>query len=130
MPSKRLLRFGIAFVVAITAAQTYGQAAADELSLSRSDGPAVAMAESLGIAIDAVSARVSECVAAKAAPAELCFCRYPTEFNALRMRYAEAISKFPSWRSRTVSWTASGPMSNRSISMVGLERQLQQACPK
>jgi histidinol-phosphate/aromatic aminotransferase/cobyric acid decarboxylase-like protein len=91
---------------------------------------AVAVAESLSKAIDAVSGRVAECVAANAAAAQRCSCRYPSEVNRLRSQYQAALAKFPAWQAKVLNWSSSDQKWGRTISMPGLERQLRQECPK
>jgi hypothetical protein len=87
------------------------------------------MADSLSKKIDVMSARVAECIAAKAAPADQCFCRYPDELRRLRSQYQKALATFPAWRGKLVSWSPRGQPGSRTISMEGLARQLSQPCP-
>jgi hypothetical protein len=97
--------------------------------LNVSDPVAIAVADSLSKHIDAMSGRVAECIAAKAAPAALCFCRYPDELRRLRSQYRKALAAYPAWRGKLVSWSPRGQSGSRTISMDGLERQLSQKCP-
>jgi hypothetical protein len=117
--------------IAVLHAPAYAQSvSASDSHLTLTEPAAIAVADSLNKNIDAVSSRVAECIAAKAAPASLCFCRYPAEVNRLRSQYHAALAKFPAWRAKLVNWSPPGQNGGRTISMVGLERQLKQKCPK
>jgi hypothetical protein len=103
---------------------------ASDSHLTLTEPAAMAVADSLSKNVDAVSSRVAECIAAKAAAAALCFCRYPAEVNRLRSQYEAALAKFPAWRAKLVNWSPPDQNGGRTISMAGLERQLKQSCPK
>jgi hypothetical protein len=124
------------FVACLLAAATLGTPASAQATtvpdpqLTLTESAAVAMAESLSRAIDAVSSRVAECLTDKTANAQLCFCRYPNEVSRLRAQYEAALVKFPAWQDKVLNWSTAGQKGSRSISMVGLKLQLKQACPK
>jgi hypothetical protein len=85
--------------IAVLHAPAHAQStSASDSHLTLTEPAAMAIADSLSKHIDAVSSRVAECIAAKAALASLCFCRYPTEVNRLRSQYEAALTKFPAWR--------------------------------
>ena len=76
-------------------------------TLQISDPAAIAVLRSLNSRINALSKLASECAEKKLAPPELCFCKYPTEVEALRKEHQAVIRAYPSWASRAVAWTDS-----------------------
>lgn len=101
-----------------------------DAQLTLTEPAAVEVAESLSMAIDAVTARVRECVAIKASPPQLCFCRSPVEVRRLRAQYEAALVKFPIWKAKVLNWSPLDRKAYRTISMLGLAIQFQQECPK
>ena len=93
---------------------------------------AIAVLRQLNSRIDSLSKLASECAEKKLAPPELCFCRYPTEVEALRKEHQLAIRTYPSWASRAVAWTdsSSGSPVGYTISIAHLGPQLNKCSGK
>ena len=96
---------GITFALTAFCLEANGQPGSATIQVS--DPAAIAVLRGLDSRINALSKLASECAERKLAQPEFCFCRYPTELEALRKEYQAVIRAYPSWASRAVAWTDS-----------------------
>ena len=101
-------------------------------TLQVSDPAAIEALNGLNSRINALSKLATECAEKKLAPEELCFCKYPTELEALRREYQSVIRAYPSWASRVVAWSdsSSGTPIGNTIAIAHLEPQLKMCSEK
>ncbi len=78
-------------------------------------------------AIGKMSAKVSECVKGKLAPADECACRYPMELAELRKTYEKVLVQHPEWKDKLVSYNSNG--GNSMVGFDGLREQFERKCP-
>ena len=88
----------------------------------------IQQASAVDKAIVRLSNRVMECVRAKLAQDNQCFCLYPQELAELRSTYAATIKKHPEWKNKVVSYTQGDK--TLAVSFGGVSRQLERKCPK
>lgn len=124
----RIGHFGFAFALASCCSVACAQGGGSTLQVT--DPVAISALRGLNARMGALSRLATECAEKKLAAPELCFCRYPTELDALRKEYQAVIRAYPAWASRMVAWSDStaGGTVGHTIAMGHLGPQLGK-CP-
>lgn len=89
-----------------------------------SDPSQIKDANAIQLSINAISAKVSQCIEKKLAEPARCFCLYPAEFDNFKKAYANAIAKHPEWKGKLVYFDGN------NLNFVGLQRQNDMKCDK
>lgn len=92
----------LSFTLTLYCLKASGQSGIATLQVT--DPVAIGALQRLNARMSALGRLASECAEKKLAPAEFCFCRYPTELEALRKEHQSVISAYPDWSSRVVAW--------------------------
>jgi hypothetical protein len=122
--------FAATLFLSVLCIESSAQPASSTLHIT--DPAAVAVLRSLNSRINNLGKLATECAEKKLAPPELCFCRYPTEVEALRKEHQSVVRAYPSWASRAVAWTdsSSGAPVGYTIAIAHLGPQLSKCSGK
>ena len=92
------------------------------------DPGAIADAEAVKRAMDAVGRAVGPCVRGGGGAPRECFCNARRELDEVRGQLDTAFRKHPEWRGRGVAWAAREDDSTRMLSFRAVETQLLAPC--
>lgn len=84
--------------------------------------------EALDTAVNQLSAKMRQCVAAGLAPATQCHCLYPRKLASAKAAYFDLLAKYPNWAGRAVLWWDLSGAYSSNLHMGGLKHTIGQPC--
>jgi len=96
------------------------------------DAEQIKDASSIQKSVDAIFAKVAQCVDRKLAEPSRCFCLYPVELEDFKKVFATVIKNHPEWKDKIVYFEGrtEGHTKGHNLGFVGLQRMSEMKCEK
>lgn len=112
----------------IVALMVVTPAMASSPTVELEDAGDIEAARELDDKLDQLIAKVRQCAAAGLAPADQCYCQYPSKLNAARSTYEEMLDRNPNWEDSTLLWWEGNRPYPSNLQMRGLKVRFAQPC--